>query len=90
MEKKDAGRIKSITTKKLSDFIQLEEGSTGKQNALKAGAMLGGSVLAQVLLTAIEAADASSGHTNNYSPASHTNNTYHNSTGMGGGHNSAI
>lgn len=50
MEKKEVGRIKSITTKKLSDFIKLEEGSTGKQNALKAGAMIGGSVLAQVLL----------------------------------------
>lgn len=50
VKKEDAGRIKSITTKTLSDFIRLEEGSTGKQNALKAGAVIGGSVLAQVLL----------------------------------------
>ena len=58
MEKKDVDRIKSITTKTLSDFIHLEEGNTGKQNALKAGAVIGGSVLAQVLLNT-DSADAS-------------------------------
>lgn len=58
MEKKDVGRIKAITTKTLSDFIRLEEGSTGKQNALKTGAALGGSVLAQVLFSALDSADA--------------------------------
>ena len=57
MEKKGVDRIKSITTKTLSDFIRLEEGSTGKQNALKAGAVIGGSVLAQVLC-AVDPADA--------------------------------
>ncbi len=64
MEKKDVDRIKSVTTKTLSDFIRLEEGSTGKQNALKAGAVIGGSVLAQVLLNT-DSSDAFS-HTSGF------------------------
>ena len=62
MEKKDVGRIKAITTKKLSDFIRLEEGSTGKQSALKSSTVLGGSVLAQVLLSALESAEGNMTH----------------------------
>lgn len=90
MDKKDAGRIKSITTKTLSDFIRLEEGSTGKQNALKAGAVLGGSVLAQVLFTAVESANAHTNHTNNFDALGHTNNGGHTSTSTMHGHKSAL
>lgn len=78
MEKKDVGRIKAITTQKLSDFIKLEEGSTGKQSALKIGAVLGGSVLAQVLFSALESAHGDSVGSN------------HSSTTINGDHKSAL
>lgn len=83
MEKKGVDRIKSITTKTLSDFIRLEEGSTGKQNALKAGAAIGGSVLAQVLLAAVESADAKSHSSGLF-------NTSHASTSLWIYHSSAL
>ena len=73
MEKKDAGRIKAVATKTLSDFIRLEEGSTGKQSALKTGAMLGGSVLAQVLFSTLESAEAASHGSGGF----HTSDTVH-------------
>ena len=90
MEKKDTGRIKTIATKTLSDFIRLEEGSTGKQNALTAGAVLSGSVLAQVLFTTVESVEAEHVHSNNYEPASHSNNYGHTSETKGGQHTSAL
>jgi len=90
MEKKDVGRIKSITTKTLSDFIRLEEGSTGKQNALKTGAVLGGSVLAQVLFTAVESGNAHTDHANDYDVIGHTNTGGHTSTSTKHGHLSAL
>ncbi|MDE0019630.1 MAG: hypothetical protein OXU51_25845 [Candidatus Poribacteria bacterium] len=85
MKKKDVSRIKEVTTKKLSDFIRLEEGSTGKQNALKAGAVLSGSVLSQVLLSALNSAEAVDVHRNG-----HTNQLLHESTPIDGGHSSAL
>ena len=90
MEKKDVGRIKAITTKKLSDFIKLEEGSTGKESALKTGAVLGGSVLAQVLFTAVESANAHTNHTNDTTILGHTNSGGHTSTTTIHGHKSAL
>ena len=85
MEKKDAGRIKSITTKTLSDFIHLEEGSTSKQNALKAGVVLGGSVLGQVLFSALESAEAGSVSVNE-----HINGSRHASWTPGNSHISGL
>ena len=62
MKEKEAENIKAVTTKTLGDFIRLEEGSTGKQSALKGGAMIGSSVLAQVLFSALNSADATINH----------------------------
>ena len=78
LEEGSMGRIKAITTKKLSDFVQLEEGSTGKQSALKIGAVLGGSVLAQVLFSALESAHGDSV------------GSIHSSTTISGDHKSAL
>lgn len=62
MKEKDTENIKEVTIKTLGDFIRLEEGSTGRQSALKAGAMIGSSVLAQVLFSALDSADATITH----------------------------
>ena len=50
----DKKSLKDTAKKSLSDFIQLEDGKLGKQDALMVGSALGASVLGQVLLSILE------------------------------------
>ena len=56
--------LKDTAKKSLSDFVQLEDGKLGKQDALMVGSALGASVLGQVLLSILEDnhADAAGRH----------------------------
>ena len=50
----DKKSLKDTAKKSLADFIQLEDGKLGKQDALMLGSALGASVLGQVLLSILE------------------------------------
>lgn len=41
--------------RKVSDFLQLEDGNVGKKNVLTAGTLVGASILGQMLFAALDA-----------------------------------
>lgn len=58
----DKELLKAVAKKSFTDFLRLEDGKAGKKNALAFGTAIGATVLAQMLLGAMNDAEATSTH----------------------------
>lgn len=75
--------------RKVSDFLQLEDGNVGKRNVMAAGTVIGASVLGQMLFAALANADPLGQHFDSHSD-SHTNYWTHSNWQNGANHGDAL